>query len=82
MYHLIHRPAKLMERSLPAGTSTKWMDLSGWWKPSLLSYSSHPPLLGQVLCDDAQFSYALDLQNLACRTSRFKIPPEKLSCII
>ena len=82
MYHLIQRPAKRMERSLPAGTSTQWMGLSGWRKPGLLTYSSHPPLLGQVLCDDAQFSYALNLQNQMCRTSRFELPPEKYSCTI
>ena len=71
-----------MDRKFEYSTFAGWPDLSTWRKPDLLTYPSHPPLLGQVLCDDAQFSYALDLQNLACRTSRFKIPPEKLSCII
>ena len=75
------RPAKRMERRLPTGTSTRWMDLSGWRKPGHLTYSSHPPLLGQVLSDDAQLAYALDLENPAYRTSQLIIPPEKLSCI-
>jgi hypothetical protein len=81
MYLLIDRPAKRMERSLPTGTSTSRMDLSGWWNPGQLTYSSHPPLLGQVLNDDAQLAYALDRENPAYRTSQLKIPPKKLSCI-
>jgi hypothetical protein len=63
-------------------TSADRPDLSDRRKPVLLTYSSHPPLLGQVLCDDAQFAYALDPQNQACRTSQFKLPPERLPCII
>ena len=63
-----------MDRKFQYSTSAGWLDLSVWRKPGLLTYSSHPPLLGQVLCDDAQFSCALVLQNQASRTSRFKLP--------
>jgi hypothetical protein len=81
MYQLMNRPAKRMERSLPAGTSISRMDLSGWWNPGQLTYSSHPPLLGQVLSDDARVSCATHSLNLTSRTSRLTILPEKLSCI-
>ena len=62
-------------------TSAGWAGLSRWMRPGQFTYSSHPPLRGQVLSEDAQLAYALDLENLACRTSRFKLPTEKLSCI-
>jgi hypothetical protein len=81
MYQLMDRPAKRMKRSLPAGTSTSRMDLSGWWNPGQLTYSSHPPLLGQVLRDDARIACAIHPQNLTSRISRLTIPPKKLSCI-
>ena len=52
MYQVAHRPICRMKRSLPADTSTGWMNSSFCKKPGKVKNFSPPPLLVQVRWDD------------------------------
>ena len=52
MYQVAHRPVYRMERSLPTGTSTGWMNTFTCRKPSKVINFSPLPLLVQVHWDD------------------------------